>query len=144
MAVVLFDTNILIDHTLGIMEATRELASYDGAAISTINWMEVACALTASQVDQFDRDLVDAGIVIVQTTPEIMRRAAEIRGGRYLRPGAKAPKLPDCIIWATADIERRLIITRDPDCFGGLQNPQVRVPYKNTGGVIADVLPPAK
>lgn len=42
MAVVLFDTNILIDHTAGIIEATRELAGYDDAAISAINWMEVA------------------------------------------------------------------------------------------------------
>jgi predicted nucleic acid-binding protein len=46
MAIVLFDTNILIDHTLGIMAATRELAGYDEGAISTINWIEVACALS--------------------------------------------------------------------------------------------------
>jgi predicted nucleic acid-binding protein len=82
MGLVLFDTNILIDHTAGIIEATRELSGYDDAAISAINWMEVACALTS-----------------------------------------------------------RLIITRDPDGFGGRQNPHVRVPYKNTHGVITDVLP---
>lgn len=144
MAVVLFDTNILIDHTIGIIEATRELAGYDDAAISAINWMEVACALTPAQIEQFDQDLMDAGIVVVQTTVEIMRRAAEIRGGRYQRPGAKAPKLPDCIIWATADLAGRMIITRDPDGFGGVQNPLVRVPYKNTNGLVTDVKPLVK
>ncbi len=75
MARVIFDTNILIDHTLGIIEATRELAAYDDAAISAVNWMEVACALTPSQVAQFDQDLADVGIVVLQTTVDIMRRA---------------------------------------------------------------------
>lgn len=46
MGLVLFDTNILIDHTAGLIGATRELSGYDDAAISAINWMEVACALT--------------------------------------------------------------------------------------------------
>jgi hypothetical protein len=34
MVSVLFDSNIVIDHTLGIDEATAELAAYDDAAIS--------------------------------------------------------------------------------------------------------------
>lgn len=41
MAIVLFDTNILIDHTLGFKEATAELAGYDDAAISAISWIDV-------------------------------------------------------------------------------------------------------
>lgn len=142
MAVVLFDTNILIDHTLGIMAATRELAGYDDGAISTINWIEVACALTQTGIAQFDQDLNDAGIIVLQTTPAIMRRAAEIRSGRNLPAAMKAPKLPDCIIWATAEIEGRMIVTRNPDDFGGAANPSVRVPYKNIDGVITEVLPP--
>lgn len=141
MAIVLFDTNILIDHTLGIWEASRELAGYDNAAISTINWIEVTCALTEAGRAQFERDLADAGIVILQTTLEIMRSAAEIRSGRNLTVGMRAPKLPDCIIWATAEVEGRTIVTRHPDDFGGIANPGVRVPYKNTNGVISDVQP---
>ncbi len=42
MAIVLFDSNILIDHILGYREATVELAAYDDAVISSISWME-AC-----------------------------------------------------------------------------------------------------
>lgn len=37
MAIVLFDTNILIDHTLGIAQATAELSAYGDAAISAIS-----------------------------------------------------------------------------------------------------------
>jgi len=134
MAIALFDSNILIDHTLGIKEATIELAGYDDAAISTICWMETACLLTPPQIIKFDLDLADAGIIIQQTTPEIMRRAAELR--RQMKK-----KLPDCIIWATAEIQGRLIVTRNPNDFGGTTNPLVRVPYKNTDGVITDVTP---
>lgn len=141
MAVVLFDTNILIDHTLGIREASRELAGYDRAAISAINWIEVTCALMEEGRAQFEQDLADAGIAILQTTPEIMRRAAEIRSGRNMAIGMRVPKLPDCIIWATAEVEGRTIVTRNPDDFGGVANPRVRVPYKNTNGVISDVQP---
>jgi predicted nucleic acid-binding protein len=134
MAIVLFDSNILIDHTLGIREATAELAGYDDAAISAISWMEAACLLTPEQIDRFDQDLSDAGIIVLQTTPEIMRAAATLRGQTN-------HKLPDCIIWATAKIEGRFIVTRNPDDFGGTANPSVRVPYKSTGGVITDVVP---
>ncbi|MFS2007189.1 PIN domain-containing protein [Duganella sp. CT11-25] len=109
--------------------------------MSAINWIEVTCALTPAGIVQFDQDLADAGIVVLQTTPDIMRRASEIRSGRNLLAGTKTPKLPDCIIWATAEIEGRTIVTRNPDDFGGNTNPLVRVPYKNIGGVVTDVQP---
>jgi predicted nucleic acid-binding protein len=134
MAIALFDSNILIDHTLGIVEATIELAGYDNAAISAINWMETACMLNQEQVNAFDRDLNQAGVIILQTRPDIMRRAAQLRK-------QTKKKLPDCIIWATAEIERRLIVTRNPEDFGGMKNPLVRVPYKIAGGRITDVMP---
>ena len=70
-----------------------------------------------------------------------MRRAADVRGGRNLPVGMKVPKLPGCIIRATAEIHGRLIVTRNPDDFGGVTNPLVRVPYKNIDGVITEVLP---
>jgi predicted nucleic acid-binding protein len=92
-------------------------------------------------IAQFDQDLNDAGIVILQTTPVIMRRAAEIRSGRNLPVRMKAPRLPDCIIWATAEIEGCMVVTRNPEDFGGIANPFVRVPYKNTNGVITEVMP---
>ena len=134
MAIVLFDSNVLIDHTLGIIEATNELAGYDDAAISAISWMESTIKPTPAEIAKFDLDLADAGIVILQTTPDIMRLAAQLR--RQTKT-----KLPDCIIWATAQIHRRILVTCNPDDFGGPGNPQVRVPYKNNNGIIRDVAP---
>jgi predicted nucleic acid-binding protein len=141
MAIVLFDSNILIDHLLGIRQATIELAGYDDAAISAICWIEATCLLTPEKIAVFDQDLADAGINILQTTPDIMRRAAELRGGHSLPTGAKRPRLPDCIIRASAESQGRVIVTRNPDDFGGLANPMVRVPYKLIDGVVTDVRP---
>ncbi|NGZ83370.1 PIN domain-containing protein [Duganella aceris] len=134
MVLVLFDTNILIDHTLGIKAATLELAGYDDAVISTISWMEATCKLSSSQITVFDNDLANAGIAIVQTNEAIMRRAGELRR-------LTSKKLPDCIILATAEVQGRLVITRDPVDFGGKSSTRVHVPYKLTNGIVSDVLP---
>jgi predicted nucleic acid-binding protein len=123
MAMILFDTNILIDHTLGIWQATEELARYDDAAISAISWMETTCKLSQLHVAIFDADLGKAGIKIMQTTPAIMRRAAALRG-------QTRRKLPDCIIRATAELEGRTVVTRNAIDFGSCSNTKVRVPYK--------------
>ncbi len=42
MAIVLFDTNILIDYFAGHSAAIIELASFDDAIISSLTWIEVA------------------------------------------------------------------------------------------------------
>ncbi len=120
---ILFDTNILIDHTLGIWQATEELARYDDAAISAISWMETTCKLSQLHVALFDESLHKAGIKVMQTTPAIMRRAAALRG-------QTRRKLPDCIIRATAELDGRVVITRNAVDFGGCSNTAVRVPYK--------------
>ncbi len=134
MAIVLFDTNILIDHTLGIQQATVELCGYDDAAISVISWMETACKLTPAQIAVLDASLADAGIEIIQTTPFIMRAAARLRG-------RTSKKLPDCIILATAEAHGRLVITRNVSDFGATTRAKVRIPYRLTNGIISDVAP---
>lgn len=134
MAIVLFDTNILIDHTLGFKEATAELAGYDDAAISAISWIETSCKLTPEQIAVFDTDLANAGIVVVQTTPAIMRRAGELR-----RQSLK--KVPDCLIRATAEIQGRIVVTRNPIDFGGRSNAQLRIPYRLENEHVTDVQP---
>lgn len=138
MDLVLFDTNILIDHTLGIWAATVELGSHENAAISAVGWMETACKLHRRQVDIFDDSLLEAGIVVLQTTPFIMRRAAQLRG-------KTSKKLPDCIILATAEIGGRVVVTRNAADFGGTSGAEtrvaVRIPYRLTNGVVTEVTP---
>jgi predicted nucleic acid-binding protein len=122
MAIVLFDLNILIDHILGYREATLELAAYDDAVISSISWMEAACKLSIQSRGEFDAHLLGSGIKVVHTNDAIMRRAAELRG-------LTSKKLPDCIIRATAEVEGRIVVTRNPVDFDGNSAALVRVPY---------------
>lgn len=138
MAIVLFDTNILVDHFAGHSAATMELANYDDAIISSLTWIEVACKLILQQRVQFDALLAGAGIKIVHMNETIMFRAAAIRADSIANPPKIA--LPDCIIWATAEVSGRIIVTRNPADFGGV-GPMVRVPCEIVNGAAVNISP---
>lgn len=53
MAIVLFDTNILIDNFTGIREAVVELTNYKEAVISSITRIEVACRMDQGEKQNF-------------------------------------------------------------------------------------------
>ena len=133
MVTVLFDTNIVIDHILGIAEATRELAAYDDAAISAITWMEATVKLDPAAIAKFDKRLADSSIKVIHTNDAIMRLASQLR-----RDTGK--KLPDCIIRATALHEGRTVITRNPNDFGGKES--CHVPYEIDRGNVINVREP--
>jgi predicted nucleic acid-binding protein len=137
MAIVLFDSNILIDHTLGYSAATDELANYDDAAISVITWMEVTCMLNEMQLPILEIELHTAGIKVIHTNDAIMRRAAALRG-------ATKRKLPDCIIRATAEVEGRVVVTRNPVDFGGASSRMVHIPYIVESERVMQVFPPVE
>jgi predicted nucleic acid-binding protein len=80
-----------------------------------------------------------AGILIVHPDDDIMERAAEIPGDSLLT--LPKIKLPDCVIRATAESQRRLVITRNPIDFGG-EGPMVHVPYELVNGVAMHVKAP--
>ena len=137
--IVLFDTNILIDHLQGIKAAEDEILNYEDAAISSITWMEVACRMTDFEKIAFQAFLDVAAIQIIHPDDNIMRRAAAIRGHSILVGPRKIPLL-DCIIRASAEAYGRLIVTRNPrDFFGPGSN--IHIPYKlstdTAGNVIA-------
>ena len=135
MALVLFDSNIIIDHTLGYSEARSEIAAYDHAAISAITWMEACCKLNVRQRHILEIELLMLGVDVIHTDDAIMHRATELRG-------VTRKKLPDCIIRATADVEGRVVITRDPVDFGGISNARVHMPYRIVDGAVVDVKAP--
>ncbi len=139
MAIVLFDTNILIDNLDGHRAAAMEILNYDDAIISSISWMEVACKMDRVTRNKFQAFLVGAGIKVVHPDDDIMDRAATIRGNSIASP-PKFP-LPDCIIRATAEASSRLVVTRNPDDFGG-EGPLVRVPYTIVAGIATNIKPP--
>jgi predicted nucleic acid-binding protein len=115
----LFDTNILIDHLRGIPAAAAELAHYDERAISAITWMEVfAGAPPASE--HATRAFLD-GFRLIEIDHAVAERAVALRRTRRL-------KLPDAIVWASAQTHGMLLVTRDIKGFPP-DDPGVRMPY---------------
>ncbi|MGA2166917.1 MAG: type II toxin-antitoxin system VapC family toxin [Terracidiphilus sp.] len=117
---VLFDTNILIDYLSGVPQARFEMEQYSRRAISIVTWMEVMAGTTQEDEKQIRAFLLAFSILPV--TPEVAERAVDLRRQRKI-------KLPDAIIQATAQVEDRLLITRNTRAFPG-HDPDIRVPYR--------------
>jgi hypothetical protein len=116
----LFDTNILIDYLAGRPEAEAELARHRDRLISIVTWMEVlAGARSEAEEDVIDMFLRDFRVVEVSRL--IAREATARRRARRTR-------LPDAIIWATAQAESALLVTRNTRDFPESE-PGVRMPY---------------
>jgi Predicted nucleic acid-binding protein, contains PIN domain len=120
MVKALFDTNILIDYLNGIPAAREELDRYSEKAISIISWIEVMIGApthlanaTRTFLDTFDR---------IDITAEVAERAVAIRGKFRI-------KLPDAIVWASADVNAMLLVTRNTKDFPEDQ-PIIRIPYR--------------
>ena len=119
MVKALLDTNVLIDFLRGIPAAQAELARYDDPAISVITWMEVLAGAPPA-LAQPTRDFLN-GFRMIELDAEIAERAVAIRRDHRL-------KLPDAIIWASAQVHARLLVTRDTRGFPS-DDPGVRLPY---------------
>jgi predicted nucleic acid-binding protein len=133
MAVMLFDTNILIDALKGFPEAIDELAYWDEPSISVITWMEVFAGANVDEVPKLDRFIADFGFEIIHTNDDIMREAARVRSeSRHAGPKIA---LPDAVIIATATIKNLMLVTRNKTDFRGSN---VRIPYEleTIGGTV--------
>lgn len=120
---VLFDTNILIDYLNGIPQAREVLTEYHAhPAISAITWMEVMVGAKkqSSALELKTRQFLGQ-FLLLPITDEVAERAVELRHSRGI-------KLPDAIIWATAQIGFRKLISRNPKDFGTSNG--VLMPYQ--------------
>ncbi|KWB79833.1 type II toxin-antitoxin system VapC family toxin [Burkholderia ubonensis] len=115
----LFDTNILIDYLNGVEAAKTELARYPAPAISTITWMEVLVGATPADDAPIRAWLATFEVVDLDST--IADRAVAIRKARRIR-------LPDAIVWASAQVRGLLLVSRNSKDFPA-EEPGVRVPY---------------
>ena len=120
MVKALFDSNILIDHLNGVAAAREEIKRYDDPAISLITWIEVMCGATAEEAPLARAFL--GHFVVLEVTSAVAERTVILRRERRMRT-------PDAIIWATAQVDGRLLVTRDERAFG-LDHPGVRTPYR--------------
>ena len=116
----LLDTNILIDYLNGVEQAQAELNRFDDKAISLITWMEVMIGTTAET--QTDTKLFLASFELIAIDDEVAAQAVILRQTKRI-------KLPDAIIWASAQTHHRLLITRNTKGFAE-NEPGVIIPYQ--------------
>jgi predicted nucleic acid-binding protein len=119
MVKALFDTNILIDYLNAVPEARTELQRYTDKAVSVITWMEVMVGAN-HEVEAATRSFL-GGFDIVAVDEQIAERAVGLRRDHRI-------KLPDAVIWATAQVHAMLLITRNTKDFPP-DDPSVRAPY---------------
>lgn len=120
MVSALLDTNILIDYLNGIEQAKTELDRYPDKAISLITWMEVMVGATP-ETEGVTRGFL-SGFVNLPIDEQISDVAVALRKQHKI-------KLPDAIVWATAQVNRRILVTRNTKDFSH-DEPGVHVPYQ--------------
>lgn len=114
-----FDTNIVIDALNGIVAADAEYRQYDRVSISRITWMEV---LVGEQGDDAQvRGFLETQFDILPLDVAVAERAVQLRRMHRVR-------LPDAIIWATAQVNGAVLGTRNvKDLHADWEG--IRVPY---------------
>jgi predicted nucleic acid-binding protein len=116
----LFDTNILVDYLNAVPAARAELQRYTEKAISIITWMEVMVG-ASHDLEAATRSFL-RGFDVVVVDEQIAERAVSLRRNHRI-------KLPDAVIWATAQTHAMLLVTRNTKDFPD-GDPGVRAPYK--------------
>jgi predicted nucleic acid-binding protein len=119
MVKALFDTNILIDYLNGVGEARKELARYSHSSISVITWMEVLAG-AKPDVTNATRAFLES-FELIAIDQAVAERAVSLRQHHHIR-------LPDAIIWASAETGGMLLVTRNTRDFPS-DMPGVRIPY---------------
>jgi predicted nucleic acid-binding protein len=120
MVKALFDTNILVDYLNAVPQARTELQRYTEKAVSIVTWMEVMVG-ASRDVETATRSFLSA-FDIISLDGEIAERAVNLRRSHNV-------KLPDAIIWATAQVHAMLLVTRNTRDFAS-GDPGIRTPYK--------------
>ena len=110
----LFDTCILIDYLSGAAGAKVEIDGADEPAISHITWIEVMVGTTPGNAVATRQFLLRFQVLNIDEP--IGERAIVVRQGN--EPGyPKKPKLPDAMIYSTALVSRRVLVTRNGKDF---------------------------
>ncbi|WP_455423738.1 PIN domain-containing protein [Chloracidobacterium validum] len=114
-----FDTNIVIDALNGVEQADVEYSRYERVLISRITWMEVLIGAEDNETEV--RDFLESRFEIVSLDLVVAERAIELRRAHRMR-------LPDAIIWATAQVNDAVLVTRNTKDFDPAWE-GIRLPY---------------
>jgi len=119
MVKALFDSNILIDQLQGVEAARLEIARYDDRAVSIVTWIEILVGAPPASLSAVRAFLESFATIGVERA--VAEEAAALRRAHRV-------KLPDAVIWASARLEGRLLVTRNTKDFPA-NDPSVRHPY---------------
>jgi predicted nucleic acid-binding protein len=115
-----FDSNILIDALGTVAQARHELSRARSGSISRLSWIEIMAAAPAAARTQ--TELFLRRFQTIEISEDIARRAALLCGQhRRLR-------LPDAIVWASAQATNMILVTRNTRDFPANML-GIRVPY---------------
>jgi predicted nucleic acid-binding protein len=120
MVKVLFDTNILIDYLKADVQARSEIRRHRDSAISIVSWMEVMVG-APPEAEVATRSFLD-GFARIELDDEVAAQAVRLRRLHRM-------KLPDAIIWASAQTRSMLLVTRNTKGYPA-DDPGIRVPYR--------------
>lgn len=114
-----FDSNILIDALNGEAAAREEIARVDHPWISRVTWIEVLSKERGGTLKVIERFL--AGFSVDELDLRIAAHAATLRRER------SRLKLADSVILASAQVNHRILVTRNIRDFPA-NMPGIRVP----------------
>lgn len=117
----LFDTNILVDYLNGIPLAREELGRYPARLISLLTWMEVLVGCREPDEEATVRRFLES-FETIPVDSRVAERAVVLRRRNGIR-------LPDAIIWASAQEQSALLVTRNTKDFPA-ETPEIRIPYQ--------------
>ena len=117
----LLDSCIIIDHLRNHDAATLFLRGAQRAAISQLTWIEVMVGADDAATEPGLRALL-AGFAVLPVDDAVAEETVRLRRARRL-------KLPDAIIFATARVHGRELVTRNTKDFPP-GTPGVVVPYQ--------------
>lgn len=115
-----FDTNIIIDALARRRQALAELRHASRAFISRITWIEILAGAPTPARQETEQYL--NRYFIRELTPEIARRVADLRFNK------RSLKLPDAVIFASAQEHGAILVTRNVKDFPAA-TPGIRIPY---------------
>lgn len=113
------DTNIIVDYLNSVSEGREEFERYENPSISIVTWMEVLVGVPPHLAGA-TREFLNA-LNIIALDDAVAERAVSLRQRHKM-------KLPDAIIWASADVHSMLLVTRNTKDFPA-NLPGIRVPY---------------
>lgn len=114
-----FDTNILIDYLNAAPQAEAEYVRYGDRAVSIVTWIEVLVGTTPAKEAATRRFL--ERFELIDLDDDVAEKAVLLRRTHRL-------KLPDAVIWASAQVRGLLLITRNTKDYPK-GDPGIRMPY---------------